>query len=90
LERISDQWSITLKDPDRLDDEILVSHLIDIEKLRNNDLNNFMLARIERLTEEIDWTKGKPLSKESNNLLGNEDLMKDSDETEQSTLESLH
>ena len=53
--------------PDRLD-EILSTHLIEPEHLRNDDFNRFFETRMDALSEIIEQAMGKPVVKEQGTI----------------------
>lgn len=64
--------------------EILSSHLINSDSLRNNDFRKFMMKRIEEFSEMIGNAMGKPVSREPIDLLGKEVMIEEDDEKEPS------
>jgi len=70
-----ERWGIS---KERMD-ELLKTHLIDVDMLRRDDFRNFMLGRIERFSKMIESAMGKPVSRESIDILGSEVLMADED-----------
>lgn len=88
LKRIEKKYDIS---PDMLDD-ILKTHLIAPEHLRNNDFKAFFQARIDTITDLIGQAMGKPVAKEerSNEKEGDvQEIEDDEDGAVEITLSNL-